>query len=321
MNIALITDENYITPTGTAIASVLQSNPVEHIHFYVITKFLSDKHISELESFVEPHKNHAEIEIIRLNDNLFSDFPIRKGDHVSVATYYRIFFPKILPNSIQKLLYIDGDTLCMDSLKNFYETDLEGFSCAVCHDEQDANEKHFFRLKYPKRNGYFCAGVMLINLDWWRKNNVMQKCLDYISKEPDSCLWHDQDALNHVLNGTVLWADFRYNFTQGFYFDKNDMCIDSHFYSEIDNARKNPCILHFSSAYKPWHIECNHPLKKQYRDFYKKYTGKRLKLSYRQKGISRIKWQIKRILNTLRIKNYADFRKPLDSTLYTNLKP
>lgn len=311
MNIALITDENYITPTGTAIASVLQSNPDEHIHFYVITKSLSDKHIGVLESFIEPHKHHAALEIIRLDSDLFSDFPIRKGDHVSVATYYRIFFPKILPESIHKLLYIDGDILCVDSLKSFYETDLAGFSCAVCHDEQDANENNFIRLKYPKENGYFCAGVMLINLDWWRENDVMEKCLDYILEEPEACLWHDQDALNHVLNGTVLWADFRYNFTQGFYFDKTDMCIDSHFYSEIDKARKNPCILHFSATYKTWHIECNHPLKMPYRIFYKQYTGKTLQLSYKLSGLSKIRWYLKKVLNVLHIKNYADFRKPI----------
>ena len=311
MNIALITDENYITPTVTAIASVLHSNPDEHIHFYVITKSLSNRNIAELESFIAPHKHHTEHEIIKLSDELFSDFPIRKGDHVSVAAYYRIFLPKILPESIHKLLYIDGDVLCVDNLKSFYETDLEDFSCAVCHDEQDANAKHFIRLKYSKENGYFNSGVMLINLDWWRKNNVMQKCLDYIATEPDACLWHDQDALNHVLNGTVLWTDFRYNFTQGFYFNKKEMCIDSKYYKEIDSARKTPCIIHFSSAYKPWHIECNHPLKKQYRDFYKQYTRHKLKLSYKLQGSEKLKWQIKKLLHTLHIKQYADFRKPL----------
>ena len=319
MNIALITDKNYLIPTGTAIASILESNRNEDLHFFIITQNLCANEVQLLQSFVEPHSNHARIEIIALCDKDIADFPIRKGDHVSIATYFRIYFPKIIPES--KLLFVDGDTLCVDSLKDFYNLDITNYSCAVCHDEQNANDKHFRRLKYPKENGYFCAGVMLINLDWWRKYDVMQKCLEYIQNEPEACLWHDQDALNHVLNGTVLWADFRYNFTQGFYFDKNDMCIDSHFYSEIDNARKNPCTLHFSSAYKPWHKECNHPLKKHYRDFYKEYTGKNLKLSHKLKGFSKIRWYLKKILSVLHIKNYADFRKPIDLTLYTNLKP
>ena len=311
MNITLSTDENYILPTGIAISSILDSNPLEEIHFYIITKLLSDFHISKLKSFIKNHTNHAKIDIIKLNDDLFSDFPVRSGDHVSVAAYYRIFLPRILPDSIERILYLDGDIFCTDSIKLFYDTDLQNYSCAVCHDERNDEDSNFIRLKYPKQNGYFNSGVMLINLDWWRKNNITEKCLDYIAKEPDACLWHDQDALNHVLDGTVFWADFRYNFTQGFFFDKKDMCIDEHFYSEIDTAKKNPCIIHFSSAYKPWHIECNHPLKMQYRNFYKQYTGQKLHLLYKQTGLARIKWFLKRILNNLHIRKYADFRKPI----------
>lgn len=311
MNIALITDENYIIPTGTAIASILQSNMEEPFHFYIITQKLSSASISLLKSFIEPFKIYVQLEIITINEADIVDLPIRKGDHVSIATYFRIYLPKLIPITENKLLFIDGDTICINSLSNFYNTNITNNSCAVVHDERNDENSIFTRLNYKKENGYFNAGVMLINLDWWRKNNVMTKCLNYIATEPDACLWHDQDALNHVLNGTVLWVDFRYNYMQGFYFDKKDMCIDSKYYSEIDNARKSPCIIHFSSAYKPWHIECNHPLKKQYRNFYKQYAGQKLKLTYKQHGFAKIKWQIKKIIHKLHIKQYADFRQAL----------
>lgn len=311
MNIALITDENYIIPTGTAIASILQSNTEENLTFYIVTQELSVSSIDLLQSFIAPHKNHANLKVITLDKKDIVDFPIRKGDHVSIAAYFRIFLPKLLSNDITKLLYLDGDILCKDSLLDFYNTDINNYSCTVVHDERNNESSIYQRLKYSKENGYFNSGVMLINLDWWRKNNVMQKCLDYIATEPDACLWHDQDALNHVLNGTVLWTDFRYNYTQGFYFNKKEMFIDSKYYKEIDSARKSPCIIHFSSAYKPWHIECNHPLKKQYRDFYNLYTGHKLKLTYKLQGSAKLKWQIKKLINTLHIKQYADFRKPL----------
>ena len=311
MNIALITDENYVTPTGTAIASVLESNPGEQFAFYIVTKFLSQSHVSALESFVAPHKERARLKIIAIDDADLVDFPLRAGDHVSAAAYYRIFFPSLFDDSLSKILYLDGDILCVDSLRSFYDTDLEEYSCAVTHDERNDAAENFTRLKYPQENGYFCSGVMLINLDWWRKNAVMQKCLDYIASEPDACLWHDQDALNHVLNGTVLWASFRYNFMQGYFFDKKSLVLDSRFYPEVDAARKNPCILHFSSAYKPWHYECNHPLKEYYRDFFKRLTGKRLPLAYRLRGKKHLVWLLKRLLDLLRIRHFADFRKPV----------
>lgn len=312
MNIALITDENYIVPTGTAIASVLNSNPSEEFTFYIVTRNLSEKAVKYLEDVLASESGRVNIEIISLSESDLIDFPIRSNDHVSVATYYRIYFQKLIPQNQEKILFLDGDILCVDSLRDFYDTDLTGYSCAVTHDERNDDPSNFTRLKYPQNNGYFCAGVMLINLDWWRKNNVMQKCLEYILAEPEACLWHDQDALNHVLSGTILWSDFRYNFTQGFYFDKSNMNINEKYYSDIDKSRKNPCIIHFSSAYKPWHVECNHPLKNQYRKFYKKYTGKKLHLVHRLKGKKRLIWEIKRFLEILHIRHFADFRKPID---------
>lgn len=311
MNIVLIADKNYIMPTSIVIASILQSNAKENLHFYIITQkpFINIIN-SSLQSFIESHKNHATLEIFTIENTDIIDFPIREGDHVSVAAYFRIFLPKLLP-SIEKVLYIDGDTLCVDSLKEFYDTDLTEYSCAVVHDENDANKSYFNRLNYNSENGYFNSGVMLINLDWWRKNNVMQKCLDYITAEPDACIWHDQDVLNHVLNGSVLWIDFRYNYMQGFYFDKSDMCINTKYYNKIDIARNSPCIIHFSSMYKPWHVECNHPLKKKYRDFYREYTGHKLKLTYKLHGLAKLKWHIKKIIHKTHIKRYADFRQAI----------
>ena len=311
MNIVLITDENYINPTGTAIASVIRANPNDFFEIYIVTKGLSCEHVAVLESFIKPYKENVVLKIIPLPEDLFTDFPIRANDHVSIATYYRIYFPKLLPQNVDKVLFLDGDVLCVDTINEFYNTDLRDYSCAVIHDERNDDPKNFRRLKYPKENGYFCAGVMLINLEWWREHNVMQNCLDYIAREPESCLWHDQDALNHVLNDTVLWADFRYNLMQGFFFEKTDMLISERFYKEIDSAVKNPCILHFSSTYKPWHTECNHPLKKLYRKFYKEYTGKKLHLVHKLTGVELLKWQLKRVIHKLNIKHYADFRRPV----------
>ena len=64
---------------------------------------------------------------------------------------------------------------------------------------------------YPKENGYAAAGILLINIEYWRKNKIEQKCLDFISANKESCKWHDQDALNKVLNGTIKFCPLKYN--------------------------------------------------------------------------------------------------------------
>lgn len=308
MNIAFSTDDNYVLPTFVTAASIIKHNDTE-INFYILTQGLSDCNEKLLKS-LKDKSDKISVEILIVNEKLFDGFPIRKDDHVSLATYFRIFLPKVIDNSINKILYLDGDLLCLSSLKEFYNTDLSGFSLCAVHDERNDDPEIFNRLEYDAKKGYFGAGVILLNLDFWRQNSIQEKCIEYIRTNPDACKWHDQDALNKILNGNVLWADFRYNFTQGFFFNKKDMLLSEKYYTDIDNAKKNPCILHFSSAYKPWHHECNHPLKDLYRDFWKEATGKNIALVHKLKDIDLLKWRIKKILNALGIKNYADFRKP-----------
>lgn len=309
MEIALCTDDNYIIPTIIFIKSIEINNINEDINYNIIYKDLKKENKQKLSYSLTNKK--STITFYQINTDILKDCPIRIEDHVTLATYYRLLFPSIFPKSVSKILYLDIDILCLGSLSTFYEQNLTNYSCSVIHDERNNDESIFNRLNYSKSNGYFNAGVMLINLEYWRENKIQEKTLNFIQTNKEKCLWHDQDALNYVLNNTVKWSDFKYNFTQGFFFNKKDLLISSTYYKAIDNASNNICLVHFSSAYKPWHIECNHPLKSYYREFYTKIFGKKMKLTHKLKGFNLIKWQIKKYLTIFKIKPYVDFRKPI----------
>lgn len=309
VNLVLCSDNNFIFPTFVAIDSILQHNSESFFSVFIVTTGFSPKNIETIETFSNQRKNQAKIEIITANEDILKDCSIKKDDHVSIAAYLRILLPSVLPKNINKILYLDGDILCVSSIFDFYNTDISNKSCSVVRDERNDDEELFYRLEYPKEFGYFNSGVILINLDWWRKNDIQNKTLNYISRNKEKCLWHDQDALNVTLAGTIDFADFRYNLTQGFLFEKKQLKIDSKYYSKIDSAIKSPCIIHYCATYKPWHIECNSPFKKFWWQSYKKIFGKKCRLQFKNKGSARIKWCIKLILNTLKIKKYADFRK------------
>ena len=311
LNLVLCSDDNFIIPTLTAIDSVLRHNAESFFSAFIITTGISQRNRELIKAFAKQRKNQAKIEIITANENNLKNCPIKKGDHVSLTTYLRILLPTLLPESVKRILYIDGDILCVSSILDFYNIDISSKSCSVVRDERNNDEEIFRRLKYQKELGYFNAGVMLINLEYWRRNDIQNKTLSYIFGNREKCLWHDQDALNVTLAGTVDFADFRYNLTQGFLFEKNQLKIDSKYYPKIDNAIKSPCLIHYCATYKPWHIECNSPFKKIWRQSYKKTFGKNCRLQFKNKGIARIKWCIKLILNTLKIKKYADFRKSI----------
>lgn len=311
LNLVLCSDNNFVIPTLLAIDSIFRHNAESFFVVFIVTTRFSQKNIETIENFSKQRNKQAKIEIITANEDILKDCPIKKGDHVSLAAYLRIFLPSILPKDINKILYLDGDIICVSSVLDFYNADISSKSCSAVRDERNNDEEIFNRLEYPKDCGYFNSGVILINLEYWRKNDIQNKTLSYIFSNKEKCLWHDQDALNVTLSGTVDFADFKYNLTQGFLFDKKQLKIDSEYYPKIDNAIKNPCLIHYCATYKPWHIECNSPFKKLWRQSYKKTFGKNCRLQFKNKGTARIKWCIKLILNTLKIKKYTDFRKSI----------
>ena len=311
VNLVLCSDNSFVFPTLTAIDSVLKNNKDIRFSIFIITAGLSEQSRKTIENFSPNKQGQTEIKIITAEKKILSGCPIKQGDHVSLSAYLRILLPGLIPENIKKVLYLDGDILCVSSLKELYDTDISQNSCAVVRDERNNDAEIFTRLNYSSENGYFNSGVILINLDWWRKNNVQNTTLKYISENQEKCLWHDQDALNYILNGTVAWLDFRYNLTQGFLFDKQKLKIDEKYKNAISSAIKNPCLIHYCAAYKPWHIECNSPFKKLWRQSYKKTFGKKCRLTFKNKRKSKLKWCIKFVLNTLHIKHYADFRKSI----------
>ena len=55
-------------------------------------------------------------------------------------------------------------------------------------------DEFYDRLQYDKKLGYFNAGVVMINLDYWRKHNTGKDCLDFLAQHYDRILNNDQDV-------------------------------------------------------------------------------------------------------------------------------
>ncbi len=308
MNICFATDDNYVKATAVAIMTVVLTNKDEEISFYILSQSLTEENKEVLQNTVLKYSSKCQICFCFLTDSIIENFSstIKKENHVSLATYFRLFIPSLLPQSVEKVLYLDGDIICADSLIPLYETDLKGCSLAAAHDERTFELESFKRLDYPMENGYFGAGVLLINVDYWRKNSIQQKSLDFVAENKEICVWHDQDALNKILNGTVKFCHIKYNVYEHLYENENN--YPSSFDSEIKEAVENPVIIHFCSGRKPWTFESRCPFTSVWLKLYRQLFGKKCRLVHRYKGKIRFLWSIKKILHQLGIKKYHEFR-------------
>ena len=159
-------------------------------------------------------------------------------------------------------MYLDSDLIIRGSLHDLYDTDLSSVAIAAVRDNEYFNIQEYNRLRYEPKFGYFNAGVLLINLDYWRKNDCYKTFTSFISSYPERLKKHDQDVLNSIFYNCKKWLPLKYNLSVGF------MCNEIPFpyteWEEIIEARKRPVIIHFSDKIKPWHENCLHPYKNEY---------------------------------------------------------
>lgn len=239
-NICYSLDSNYAEQLAVSIASILKNADIDdNINIYILDGGLNkdDKNKIELLKNIKPFN----IEYLSVNEKEFKDCPLlakqgeqHKDYHVTLPTYFRFKIAELLPK-LSRVLYLDCDVIIRTSLKKLFETSLNNCSVAMVLDAESPKESKRLNLKK-----YYNAGVMLINLDYWRKNNVEQQLFNCAKDNQDIILWQDQDIVNISLNQSIKELDNVWNYQ---YFQYENI---------ISEELANISILHLAGRFKPW---------------------------------------------------------------------
>ena len=126
----------------------------------------------------------------------------------------------------------------------------------------EAMTERYSRLNYPQSLGYFNAGVLLINIEYWREHNLQDVFWNYMKENIDKLKQHDQDVLNYTCRDCKVNLPFIYNSQDGFGYNRAYFDVKK-YAQELPQALTAPVILHFT-ANKPWEKECDHPYKNEF---------------------------------------------------------
>lgn len=264
MNIALCADHNFLMPCGVLINSICINNN-SCVHFFLITdeSFIDDDY-NILKEIVTRHNNSNTITILKVDAEQIKNEMRFKDGFYKVQITYRLLLADLIPSSISKVLYLDCDTIVRESLHNLWHTDIRGCALAAVQDAQEGKIEQFNRLGYPSQLGYFNSGVMLINLEYWRKHQLSAQFFDFIRTRPESLVLFDQDVLNYVCRLNKADIPLRYNVQSDFLLKTTKLYFDiwKH-HDELTEARNNPAIIHFSGS-RPWEKGTKHPFKDEF---------------------------------------------------------
>ncbi len=276
-------DENYVKPLAVTLYSAA-SNLADGHQLQVV---LLDGGISE-SSWAALRETLVglpiSVQVIRPDLDQVSD--LMTSHHISHAAYLRLLASKLLPEYVERVVYLDSDLLVLDDVTKLWQMELGDAYCAAAIDIAcpfvDAREHFavaedaiadFGSVPYvaaisPIANwrelgidgsaAYFNSGVMVLNLERWRQDDISRKLFECLRENREHVWCWDQYALNVVFSGK--WIPLEPKWNQGMHvheYPGPEQCpIDAEQFSKMCN---NPSIVHYTTEYKPWQHRVHHP--------------------------------------------------------------
>ena len=265
LNVLYACDENYAPFAGISMFSLFENNrDIERIRVYLVSDNVTDRSLSMLCDQAESYgRDLIIIDAASIVDTIKKlNIPSYRG---SYTTNFRMFFHTFVDADVDKLLYIDCDTIVASSLAPLLSLDMQGKAVAVVRDSLTTSYKTLVGLN--EDDAYFNAGITFIDVKVWTEKKITERLLDHIQNVRSRYCNPDQDLLNIVLRDEKYILPPEYNFQPSHraFSDKTYFSAYRHtsYYSseQLEHARKNPVILHtyrFIGDF-PWHKGNVHP--------------------------------------------------------------
>lgn len=260
----------------------MENNPDSSVTFYVLVDKISNKNRRCLNSVINVHKKFKCC-IININDKRIDKLRVGK---LHQCIWYRVLLPDYLPSYVDKVLYLDADTLVLGELDSLFMTDLDGMALAGGLDPLNFSQTTFDRLGYAKEYHYICSGVMLINLKFWRDNGITERIIRFASIHEDIIQYPDQDAINIVNVGKIVYLPLRYTIMDCFLTTYKSECWFSK--RELEDCLLDPRIVHYAGN-APWKREYAHRLFHDDWQRFNRMLPHPVKMKYETKGVSLVK--------------------------------
>ena len=239
--VACAADERYVQPLAVMLQSALGNlAPTRRLVVFIVDGGIADRSRRALAGSWDPARMEARF-LVPSAESL-AGLPL--WGRMSVATYYKLLVPELLPAELPRALWLDADLLIAGDLARLWDSDLADHHALAVPDTSVPTVSSPGGIAPHQRLGispdapYFNAGVMLMSLDHWRRDGIAALAVEYLHRYRDTVVFLDQEALNAVLAGKWGALDARWN------------CIANP--RGADHRARDPWIHHFTGNLKPW---------------------------------------------------------------------
>lgn len=244
-------NDPYAPFVGVSACSLLENNKLaDEIDIYVMSDEISEGNIARLKEQVSGYGAGRTLKVVD-SASIIEEFkatgvPDYRG---SYAAFLRLAFEKAVDDSVDRLLYLDSDTLVVGDLSPLFEMDLEDNYIGAVADCLGDMVKPL--IGFGKSDFYLNSGVLLINVPVWKRDNITGKIIEMIKEgKLTNPSGGDQEYILYATKDKIKVLDPKYNLQPFHMKYSNKQYFKAYaregYYSDsvLEDSINNPVILH-----------------------------------------------------------------------------
>lgn len=248
MNLLFTLDKNYISQLKVCVHSILRFPAENGYDVYVMQSDFAYEDKQKLKMLEEEYP--VRFHFLDINNKMFDIFPANVRYPKTI--YYRILAASFLPESLERVLYLDPDIVAIKPLDRLYHMDFGGrYFIACSHTKKFLNHMNRLRLGIDMDVPYINTGVMVMNLEILRKEQSLKELFVYVKKRGEYFLLPDQDIITALYGHKVLLVD-------SMVYNLSDRLLRM-WAARMNNPQKplewvqeHTVIVHYCGRSKPW---------------------------------------------------------------------
>ncbi|MBD9635493.1 hypothetical protein IB277_04145 [Ensifer sp. ENS07] len=277
-------DRRFVEFAGVMLHTLALNGDIDDANVVVFCDGLTSKDKSHLQMC----GGDLRLTLFDLSEKALRQFDgLKTNSNWSRSIYTRLILPDLLGCKEGRIIYLDADTIVVDSLRPLLQLDMAGLPVAAVG---GISQQGISRLRLPDGTKTMNSGVLAIDVREWLSRDLSKSCLAVVRTQGESLRFFDQDALNIALVGQFVSIDRRWN-----------VVLHSH--------ADDPAVFHFTHA-KPNSVLCQHPAQPLYLQYRQAtpWANKPLK-SHWDKRFNRWAHSVRRLFG--RVSAARLLRKPL----------
>lgn len=278
VNVVYCSSDLYSEVCAVSIVSLFENNKsLDNISVFIIDDHISEKNKSRLEEMAK--KYDRSICFIPLPDpSVFyrdTRFTIKSLGH----TYARMILGDIIPHEVERIISLDSDTMVLDNIHSLWNVDMGDHPIAGVDDCM--GKVALVKTQHLKENSKHCnAGMYLIDLVTWRKENWTEKFYEYIKGLFDKHIslgGYEEEVITKVVGERMMILPPKYNLmTLEQVFSYKELIrfrqpLKYYSEEEIEEAKKHPVITHTTNFFyirkRIYEENSDHPMRANYEKY------------------------------------------------------